>query len=290
MRALIDGDILVHRSIAVATTKITVDHTTPEGVFEVDLGTSIKAISRQHAQDEVYRLVDEWCKKSGSKGEPLIALSDRRRPDSTFRYSIFPAYKANRGGGEKASQWWDIHHMIEKEFDSLWYQGLEGDDVIGIQMTRYPKTFISISNDKDMRTIPGRHYNTQHDKVLDVSSGAADWYWMWQTLIGDKTDNYPGCPGVGPKRAAEFIGSLADPRDYLTLSTLWKKVLEAYHEFSHETRWADLWPDNLSVEEFAIQQARCARILRQYDYKRQTVRLWHPNAEYDFLNFSTTAE
>ena len=81
---------------------------------------------------------------------------------------------------------------------------------------------------------------------------------MWfytQVLTGDSTDNYPGCPGIGPKKAA----------DILNKELSWTSVVNAYLK-------AGL------TEEDALLQARMARILQASDWnsKQQEPILWTP--------------
>ena len=86
-------------------------------------------------------------------------------------------------------------------------------------------------------------------------------YWhMMQTLTGDSTDGYSGCPGCGPKTAEKILAPLV-PDDY------WKAVVKAYSAAG------------LSEDE-ALVQARVARICwaSDYDFKKKKVKLWNPPA------------
>jgi DNA polymerase-1 len=62
---------------------------------------------------------------------------------------------------------------------------------------------------------------------------------MYQTLVGDTSDGYPGCPGIGPVKAEKVLG----------MPPNWQDVVGAY-------RAAKL------TEADALVQARVARILR----------------------------
>jgi DNA polymerase-1 len=88
--------------------------------------------------------------------------------------------------------------------------------------------------------------------VSEITEAEADRTHLIQTLTGDRTDGYPGCPGIGEKRAE----AIADGG--------WSAVVESYEK-------AGLG------EEYALTQARMAYILRHGDYKRGTVRLWTPS-------------
>src|SRR5262249_40632645 len=122
-----------------------------------------------------------------------------------------------------------------------------------------PGRKIIVSADKDMKTIPGEHYdpNKRELGVVTVSRLEADGYHMMQTLTGDTTDGYTGCPGVGPKKAEKILGD--EPHLW------WHRVVEAYDKAG------------LSEAE-ALTQARVARILRatDYDFKLKKPILWTP--------------
>ena len=80
-----------------------------------------------------------------------------------------------------------------------------------------------------------------------------------QILTGDTSDGYKGCPKYGEVAARKALA------DCHTEQAMWEKVLECYLK------------SGLDVE-FALAQARCARILRagEYDLKAQTPVLWNP--------------
>jgi DNA polymerase-1 len=88
---------------------------------------------------------------------------------------------------------------------------------------------------------------------MDVSEREADRNHMIQTLTGDRTDGYPGCPGIGPARAEKIVDGG------------WDAVVDAYVKAGLN-------------EATALTQARLARILRKGDYVRKTglVKLWTP--------------
>ena len=155
---------------------------------------------------------------------------------------------------------------ITSEFETRQVEGLEADDLIGIMGTRPQyEGAVMVSLDKDFRTIPGIHFNPSKErKPVAVTLPQADRAWMYQTLIGDSTDNYKGCPGIGPKKADAF---LRHPSVNAPLEFLWSFVVNAFRSKG-------------LTERDALVQARVARILRDEDYNKTTkeVRLWHPTA------------
>jgi DNA polymerase-1 len=85
------------------------------------------------------------------------------------------------------------------------------------------------------------------------------WHFI-QTLAGDQTDGYAGCPGLGIKRAV----ALFEEKGYR-----WKTVVDAFAE------------KDLS-EEVAIENARLAKILtaNDYDFINKQPILWTPTSNY----------
>ena len=94
---------------------------------------------------------------------------------------------------------------------------LEADDLLGIKATKEAYCII-ISEDKDLKTIPAMVFNPAKDtQVTNISQWEADYNHMMQTLTGDQTDGYAGCPSVGPK-TAQKIWTNVKPK--LTCGTL----------------------------------------------------------------------
>jgi DNA polymerase-1 len=105
-----------------------------------------------------------------------------------------------------------------------------------------------------------------------VSEPRADYWHMYQTLTGDSTDGYPGCPGIGPVKAEKILEGgyvVDDPGAVKTFNVnlAWGHVVAAYEKAG------------LS-EAVALENARVARICRASDYsiKTKEVRLWTPPA------------
>ena len=190
--------------------------------------------------------------------ELIIALSDK----TNFRNTILPTYKANRKGIRRPMLLPILRDYLRENYEVFERPGLEGDDVLGILSTwdQLKGTKVIITKDKDFNTIPCNVYFAHHpdDGIKSVSEEEADYFHMVQTLTGDATDNYKGCPGCGPVKAEKVL--TADPD-----KALWEKVVAAYVK-------AGL------CEEEALVQARCARILRacDYDFKKKEPILWTP--------------
>jgi len=175
----------------------------------------------------------------------------------SFRYSLWPSYKANRKTNRKPAGYgalveWAKDAASGRGWQVETFPEVEGDDVLGLL---YGPGDVIVSDDKDMLTLPGRHLRA--GLLVDVSPVEADQAFFTQVLTGDSSDNYPGCQGVGPVGAAKLLKGVTDPAE------MWARVLAAFHKAGHSTQ-------------FAITQARCARILRAGEYAGNGPILWTP--------------
>lgn len=217
-----------------------------------------------------------------------------------FRLDILETYKGNRVAKRKPVGYPAFCESTQEHFrgqgvdNEFRWDGVEGDDVIGILMTKPELAgcdrVIGVSCDKDFNTIPGDFFWLTHMQLVRNTLLDADKWHMRQTLMGDTTDGYGGVPGVGEA----FEGSLMD----------WIDAPKYYEKYEHEllrgprkgqfetrTRVVDqpedatLWDCMVSLaesqgmsEEDLLVQARVARILRASDwnFEKQEPILWNP--------------
>lgn len=235
---LIDGDIVAYRYSS------TVEQ-------EVDWGDDVWSLwsDAKEAKQLILQYLDHLVEATAAD-DFVFTFSDK----DNFRKTIYPDYKSNRKGKRKPTCYKGIKTWIEAEYESIQIPNLEGDDVMGILATsgQYAETVI-VSEDKDMKTIPGLLWRAA--EMEDISEEYADYYHLYQTLVGDATDGYKGCKGIGDKRATDILSK--DPT--------WEAVVKAYEKAGQ-------------TEEEALVQARLARILRASDYNTQTKEpiLWTP--------------
>lgn len=142
----------------------------------------------------------------------------------TFRDEAFPAYKAQR---EETPE--DIRASVPVIKDIitamnipvLQADGFEADDVIGTLATKAGAAGIEtymLTPDKDygqlvrdnvfiFRPRHGGGYEKMGPKEVNEKYGLSSPEQVIDllALMGDSADNFPGCPGVGPKTAAKLI-------------------------------------------------------------------------------------
>ncbi len=126
-----------------------------------------------------------------------------------FRYNLCPNYKANRKAPpEDANLFRPLMAKIIKEGLAIPSDGMEADDMVRIKATELAslnKEFTVVHIDKDLDCIPGKHYNPRKQEFYEIDVDTADLLYWTQMLKGDPTDNLPGLPKVGPKKAEAML-------------------------------------------------------------------------------------
>jgi DNA polymerase-1 len=248
--ALIDADIVVYQSSAAAETAI--DWGDEEDIINTHG-------SKSQTREGIERLIGTVMEATECDSS-LLVFSDT----ANFRKKVYPKYKSNRAKNRKPITYWYGRRYVEENYQTMFRPTLEADDCLGILATgdvagfRSEKVVCSI--DKDMRSFPCRYFDWKKPElgIQEICEAEADLNFYTQTLTGDTTDGYPGCPGVGPVGAAKLL-------DACQRETVWATILAAYNK-------------KKISESDALVQARCARILRaeDYDFDNQTPILWVP--------------
>ena len=146
----------------------------------------------------------------------------------TFRDEMYGDYKANRPPmpDDLRLQIEPIHNIIRAMgMPMLVIEGVEADDVIGtlaLQATAAEQPVVISTGDKDIAQMVNEHIvmeNTMTNTVMD-REGVLEKFGIppeliidYLALLGDKSDNIPGVPGVGEKTALgllQGIGGLDD--------------------------------------------------------------------------------
>ncbi len=254
---MIDGDTLVYN--AALATEVAVD-------WGDDLWTLHSYLN------EAIRKFEDLVTEIKTHLDPdriVFALSDGQ--SVRWRNGVMPSYKMNRKKVRRPLTFKPLRAYCHEAYETFERAGLEGDDVLGILATRQDDSErIIVSIDKDMKTIPGKLFNYGKPElgVVEISEDDADYQHMVQTLSGDSTDGYPGCPKIGPVTAEKLLAP-AWKEDTLgrmfDVEAAWEIVVTAYKKAGLN-------------EEVALQNARVARILRASDYNfaKKEVILWEP--------------
>jgi hypothetical protein len=204
----------------------------------------------------------------------IVCLTD---PASNFRTTIDPTYKGNRKGVRKPEHLSAVKEWFKGKYPTYQRPALEADDCMGILAT-HPTLVkgekIIVSEDKDMATIPGLLFNPAKDKEpRKISKLAADRFHLWQTIVGDTADGYPGAPGIGGK-SPEAIAVMAAK----SAEEAWLHVTAAFVRSLQRRLLPEPIDWHAAATAAATVQARLARILRasDWDFAAKKPRLWQP--------------
>lgn len=127
-------------------------------------------------------------------------------PDN-WRTRLYPQYKANRPD-RKPEHDAAIRDYMANKYPVQCAEDLEADDFISIRAAECRAAGqlpIIATIDKDMDQIPGLHYDFVKDEEYEIDDDYADYVLEIQTISGDSTDNIPGLPGMGTKRAISAL-------------------------------------------------------------------------------------
>jgi len=138
----------------------------------------------------------------------------------TFRNDMYSEYKATRPPmpDDLREQIEPLHDVVRAMgFPLLMVDGVEADDVIGTlaqQATDLKIDTVISTGDKDMAQLVNEHVtliNTMSNTTTDIQA-VQDKYGIapnriidYLALMGDKVDNIPGVPSVGPKTATKLL-------------------------------------------------------------------------------------
>lgn len=267
LTALIDGDIIAYQSACVAEKPIQ----WADGFWTLH---SYSATAIQIMDRTLERIVKE-CEAD----DFLFTFTCPK--EENFRLGVMDTYKHNRKDVRKPMSLGDCVQYCRDNHPVMERPTLEADDILGIVQSsgKIAKgDTIIVSIDKDLLTIPGRHYNMRKRTFCEVSEEEADFMHLSQCMAGDTTDGYSGIPKMGMTGAATALN--ADPHIVeetvgSTGKVSWKKSTGDYTTW--ETIVSYYKKAGLGEDE-ALRTARVARICRasDYDFKNKEVKLWTP--------------
>ena len=174
----------------------------------------------------------ESLAKSYNAGQ-IIVLADG---GSFYRKEIFPEYKANRkekyaDQTEQEAKEFEMFMaefsntltLIKEKYPVFQFRGVEADDIAAyiVKEFDYDDCWL-ISSDKDWDLLISdkvSRFSTVTRKETTVHNWDEHYdfeipdYITFKCLTGDKGDNVPGIPGIGPKRAVQLMQQYGDVFD-----------------------------------------------------------------------------
>ena len=191
MNALIDADIVAFRCAAASENE------------NEDI-----AVYRTH--DLMRRILHDTC---ATEYEAFLS------GQNNFRKEVDPLYKAHRALQPRPIYYEQCREALVTEWKARVADGVEADDEIGLAATAYFEQavpFVIASIDKDLKQLPGKHFNFVTQEFAFVSPLDAIKTFYSQLLIGDRADNVIGVQGIGKVKSARLIDPLHEEIDMFT--------------------------------------------------------------------------
>ena len=168
------------------------------------------------------------------------------------KVAMIKPYKGNRDPSHKPFYYKEIKEYLINKWKAQVVEYYEADDAMAQEQykdfqlhericedTDTTNSPILCTIDKDLNQIPGWHYNFVKKETFWVTEAAALRFFYEQLIAGDPTDNIPGIPGYGPKKAAKAILNCTTGLDmYTTAVALYTAHFHdevIAHEALHDT-------------------------------------------------------
>lgn len=200
MLTLIDGNSLLFRAYYGVHSRLTRTDGTPTGAVYGFFNMLLPILANAKQNDS------------------FVCVFDASR--ISFRQDIYPEYKANRS--ETPADLIAQSYMVREGAAAmgmpvLCIPGVEADDVIATIARENCNTTGAtrvITSDKDLMQLVSnciflydgmKQKEIREPQVFEKFGVGPDRVIDVQSLMGDSSDNVPGVPGIGPKKAAELI-------------------------------------------------------------------------------------
>ncbi len=221
----------------------------------------------------------------------------------SFRVERYEEYKGHRPEmpEDLRVQWPELPKLVEAfGFPAISLEGYEADDVLGTLATRFASEEVEVylvTGDKDFCQIVGPHVRIL-DLMKNAELGPEDVSDKWGVeahqvidalgLAGDSSDNIPGVPGVGPKRASQYLSEFGTLEGVLQAAVAKKiggKTGQRLVEFADQARLsaelATILTDvpelrALSLEDLAprgMQEEDLRQLFDRWDFGRVAAKL-----------------
>lgn len=232
MHALIDGDIILYSCGFAAQNnwhrvyitgeeengyiaqfkykKDLVDYLDTHTEYDLFYETEVEVEPFGNAAYNVNQLISRIIEDTGATTFTIFLTGK-----DNFRDNLVDYYKKNRDPAHKPVHYEQLKQYLFSEYNAEIVDGMEADDAMGIaQYTSLmentakdsPKNgTIICTTDKDLKMIPGWHYNWDKRERSYIKPRQATHWFYTQLLTGDPTDNIKGIPKIGKKRAESML-------------------------------------------------------------------------------------
>lgn len=182
-------------------------------------------------------------------------------------------YKGNRINTSRPIHYDFIKQTIIDKYGAKTVDGIEADDALSITQwdhIKKPRGWDTIicTQDKDLKMVPGWHYNPTSREIYQMHSIDARLWFYIQLMIGDATDNIPGIYRVGERTARKLLDGMEHYSDTL----LFEFILNEYHKATKNPKIG-----NKTIPKTKEDLIEVARLLWMLQEKDQ---VWFPGENY----------
>jgi len=249
MILIIDGDVLAYHACAPRwdrSEKTQIKYLNNEG------GYSFTEEDQEYLERSWKRLlrVYEQLQNRFFSTETVCAV----KGPNNFRSAVFDLYKANRKNSWKSDNTLEfvrlLREMMVEEDLAIPAVGCEADDLIRVwaeEARAKNREFVICSIDKDLKMIPGMHFNLKKETLEEVDPLRGTRFFYEQLLSGDPVDNIPGIPKIGPKKAEKALKDCTSEEEMQEVVVnayiqafgmdIWQEVLLANGKLLHLWRY-----------------------------------------------------
>lgn len=199
MKLIFDADSLIYASCF----KRKEDRLDKEDLFETDVDVAFKKFNT------TLQGYLDFLKEQVVINEMVFCNGSR----NNFRNQITSTYKANRTA-KRPDILGALHNLVKFNYDSVWGDGVETDDVVATLWAEEVKnngvdSVIIMSIDKDYKQFPCWFYDYNYKKreLIKISESEALNNFYSQMIIGDSADNIKVCKGYGKAYALKLFKS-----------------------------------------------------------------------------------
>lgn len=155
------------------------------------------------------------------------------------KVAVTKPYKGNRRPDNKPFYYAELRDYFRDYHDAILVEDMEADDALGMeQWKNKDKSTIICTIDKDLRCIPGHHFNFVKGVIDYVPMQEANLNFWTQVLTGDTTDNIVGLPKYGPKAAEKVLAG--SDGSWVDLYTRVKREYEKVYDHEAEQKFKEM--------------------------------------------------
>lgn len=184
----------------------------------------------------IYNAVIDSKANTLSDASPVYKLYLTPVEKTCFRYAVAKTvgYKSTRPSGKPPHFEAVREYLIKNWGARICEAKYEADDAIGIEATApgISSDCIIASIDKDLRMIPGWHYNYDTKELDYINEWEAAINWARQMLTGDTSDSIPGLRRIGKVKADRLLKEWVSTVPHVKGSDEWHDALTLFlHDF-----------------------------------------------------------